>query len=137
MYRDNEFILSSHRYFSSYTSYIPISLSPHPVLPFSSHISLTSSPLYSKATYSIPKSVLSIFRLHNETGNIWTHILGALLFTFVITRITPAHTNDDTAVLVYFISCVSCFAASAMYVSAICITIRALFTRPCSRFYAG
>lgn len=31
---------------------------------------------YYRADYSIKESVLSLFRIHNETGNIWTHLLG-------------------------------------------------------------
>jgi hypothetical protein len=35
---------------------------------------------YYRADYSIKESVQSLFRIHNETGNIWTHLLGVSLF---------------------------------------------------------
>lgn len=32
---------------------------------------------YYRADYSVRESLASLFRLHNETGNIWTHLTGA------------------------------------------------------------
>ena len=32
---------------------------------------------YYRVDYSIKDGVKSLFRVHNETGNIWTHLLGA------------------------------------------------------------
>ena len=29
------------------------------------------------------KAFMSLFELHNETGNVWSHLLGALLFVFM------------------------------------------------------
>eukprot|EP00884_Botryococcus_braunii_P007416 jgi/Botrbrau1/16676/Bobra.0068s0092.1 len=48
---------------------------------------------YYRADYSVRESVQSLFRLHNETGNIWSHLLGFLLFgflTILVLRSQPA-----------------------------------------------
>ncbi|KAK9837509.1 hypothetical protein WJX81_007514 [Elliptochloris bilobata] len=42
---------------------------------------------YYRADYSVRESLASLFRLHNETGNIWSHLAGALLF-LVLTGVT-------------------------------------------------
>lgn len=31
---------------------------------------------YYRSNYSVKKSLRSLFQLHNETGNIWTHLIG-------------------------------------------------------------
>jgi adiponectin receptor len=39
------------------------------------------------------KAFMSLFELHNETGNVWSHLLGALLFVwftgYVLTYMSP------------------------------------------------
>ena len=34
---------------------------------------------YYRADYSVRESLASLFRVHNETGNIWSHLAGAAL----------------------------------------------------------
>ena len=32
----------------------------------------------------LKRTILSLFRIHNETGNIWTHLLGSIFFLALI-----------------------------------------------------
>jgi hypothetical protein len=66
-------------------------------------------------------SLRSIFRLHNETVNIWAHILGTLAFGFAgltfwmrYGKREEVDQSDVRAVLVYFAGCVVCFAVSSV-----------------------
>lgn len=34
------------------------------------------------------RTILSLFRIHNETGNIWTHLLGAVFFLVLMLAIS-------------------------------------------------
>lgn len=38
---------------------------------------------YRQASFSVSRSFWSIFRLHNETLNTWTHLLGALIYSLI------------------------------------------------------
>ncbi|UNI13735.1 hypothetical protein JDV02_000451 [Purpureocillium takamizusanense] len=58
--------------------------------------------------------------MHNETANIWSHLLGALyilvkLFNFMHGRALTVHATDAIAVALFFLSCVACFLMSASY----------------------
>jgi adiponectin receptor len=69
----------------------------------------------SKASLSYIKSLQSVCRVHNETVNIWSHIVGALVFLLVTIWWYLAEKGGDAdslAVLVYFASCVACFGCS-------------------------
>lgn len=45
---------------------------------------------YYRADYSIKESLLSLFRVHNETGNIWTHLTGvAPLLSLLVLCFSP------------------------------------------------
>jgi predicted membrane channel-forming protein YqfA (hemolysin III family) len=66
----------------------------------------------------------SIWRLHNETGNIWTHLLGAALFLMLFVRlfwvVVPQIPNDvpagDMVVMCFFYaSGFFCLACSSIY----------------------
>jgi len=37
-----------------------------------------------RVRYSVPLIFKSLFHIHNETGNIWTHLLGTLFFTYCL-----------------------------------------------------
>ncbi|KAF4973660.1 hypothetical protein FSARC_138 [Fusarium sarcochroum] len=71
---------------------------------------------------SIKKSARSILAIHNETVNIWSHILGCILFLTIpvyvfTTEIPPRYkvaTRQDIAVCTtYFIGVATCFFLSA------------------------
>jgi predicted membrane channel-forming protein YqfA (hemolysin III family) len=65
----------------------------------------------------------SIFRLHNETGNIWTHLLGLALFVWVLidestsaTAVLSTLQNFDRIPLLFFyITSIVCFVSSCLY----------------------
>lgn len=38
---------------------------------------------YYRSGYNFKRSVWSLFSLHNETGNIWTHLIGFIIFIFL------------------------------------------------------
>lgn len=66
-------------------------------------------------------SLRSIFRVHNETVNIWAHILGSLAFGLAGLVFWSQYggreevdQSDVKAVLVYFAGCVVCFAVSSV-----------------------
>lgn len=74
-----------------------------------------------RASTSHIASLGSIFRLHNETVNIWAHILGTLAFGFAGLTLWMRYgkreevdQSDVRAVLVYFAGCVVCFAVSSV-----------------------
>jgi adiponectin receptor len=75
---------------------------------------------YRKATYSYALSLRSTLHLHNETVNIWSHLLGTLLFAFSLYHflttswptLSTASTSDIFAVTIYYIGVVNCFVLS-------------------------
>ncbi|KAH8176146.1 hemolysin-III related domain-containing protein [Sarocladium implicatum] len=79
---------------------------------------------YRPACGSIKKSVQSILAIHNETVNIWSHILGCILFLVIpvyvfTTEIPPRYkvaTREDVFVCtVYFLGVAVCFFLSSTY----------------------
>ncbi|KAJ9144125.1 Adiponectin receptor protein 1 [Pleurostoma richardsiae] len=77
---------------------------------------------YRLASYSYLISATSIFRLHNETVNIWSHTLGALLFAALFVKFLVLasfhdgrHFADATAVGVYFVGVIVCFVLSTTF----------------------
>lgn len=79
-----------------------------------------------RSTNSYLHSLQSIFRVHNETVNIWSHIVGAAIFLcaailLYVGRKRNGHLDDlyntnadDVAVGIYFISVIACFFFSFM-----------------------
>ena len=66
-------------------------------------------------------SLRSVFQWHNETVNIWAHILGSFVFTLAGLAFWSKYaaredvdSSDVHAVLVYFGGCVVCFAVSSV-----------------------
>jgi adiponectin receptor len=87
---------------------------------------------YTLPTNSYRASIAEIFFLHNETGNIWTHLLGAGLFIIKFYRFltyTPTTTNvvkdkltinvperrDRIAISIYYTGVVACFTLSTIF----------------------
>ena len=78
---------------------------------------------YRRASYSYSRSIKSIFALHNETANIWSHLIGAFLFGLslfhfyhsVWPQIETAHYGDIVAVTIYYVGVVNCFILSSTY----------------------
>ena len=107
----------------------------------------SSDRLLSPTTYSLEKSLHSIFALHNETGifsllrlshspvtgpiltqsqvNIHTHLIGALIFYYFQFRLfstewyilQKATVADLIVFSIYFLGVANCFLSSAMSVS--------------------
>jgi adiponectin receptor len=78
---------------------------------------------YRRQSNSYLRSIKSILALHNETGNIWSHLIGALLFALSLFRfhrsvwpqISSAQVGDIIAVSVYYLGVVNCFILSSTY----------------------
>ncbi|KAF3935064.1 hypothetical protein ABW20_dc0108045 [Dactylellina cionopaga] len=79
---------------------------------------------YRPPSYSVAKSARSILAIHNETINIWSHIIGCIIFLSIpvyvfTTEIPPRYkiaTAADVAVCtIYFIGVAICFFLSATY----------------------
>ncbi|KAK0391629.1 hypothetical protein NLU13_1128 [Sarocladium strictum] len=79
---------------------------------------------YRAPSKSLVRSVKSILAIHNETINIWSHVLGCLLFLAIpiyvfTTEIPPrykvATTEDIIVCTTYFIGVAICFFLSAVY----------------------
>ena len=69
------------------------------------------------------RSILaSLFQLHNETGNVWTHLLGAIGIVYIVTTLHPATPqatslrSADSAVTLGFLgSAFACLIMSAIW----------------------
>ncbi|KAA8914286.1 hemolysin-III related-domain-containing protein [Sphaerosporella brunnea] len=78
---------------------------------------------YRPATESFKKSFASLSYLHNESVNIYTHLLGALLFLFFLIylhsivrpRYAHATPSDILAFTTFFLSATTCLGMSATY----------------------
>ncbi|KAH6877655.1 hemolysin-III related-domain-containing protein [Alternaria rosae] len=78
-----------------------------------------------RATFSYLHSLKSVFQVHNETVNIWSHILGTVTFFLVAVifylsarrgRLDRySRSGDDEAVHVYFVSVIVCFFLSFLH----------------------
>ena len=64
------------------------------------------------------KLTQSIFTIHNETFNIWTHLLGSVLFTilFLLSLITGSDNDiyDNLSVDIFLVSAITCFSFSTI-----------------------
>jgi adiponectin receptor len=56
-----------------------------------------------------------VFRIHNETVNIWSHVLGTAGFLYAMGALglyvkkMDEKREDELAVLIYFMSVIACF----------------------------
>ncbi|EOD46017.1 putative hemolysin-iii channel protein [Neofusicoccum parvum UCRNP2] len=78
---------------------------------------------YRPLSHSYTRSILSIPRLHNQTVNIWTHLLGLLLFVYLSrhlwTTLSPLYASatheDVVAFASFFAGAFACLACSSAY----------------------
>ncbi|KAJ1941659.1 hypothetical protein EC988_006701 [Linderina pennispora] len=78
---------------------------------------------YRKPTGSHAKCVESLCHVHNETGNIFTHMLGALLFVYfiysapqtVFSEFDTIGKGERIAVYGYLLTATTCFAVSTIF----------------------
>lgn len=72
-----------------------------------------------RSTASYAASMASVKRLHTETLNIWSHLLGAVWFCSSAVRFAAASsgptTPDAVAVLAYLTATTLCFTSSTLY----------------------
>jgi adiponectin receptor len=66
---------------------------------------------YRKSNSNKLGCIISIFKIHNETINIWTHFIGLLYFLYNLIL----NVNENTALVLYEIVCVICFGISTIY----------------------
>lgn len=77
-----------------------------------------SAPRASGRLYAIHSRLRSIFQLHNETINVWTHVVGALLFLALLAECAAAAdvpVPTRAAVCVFLLAFVVCFCTSSVY----------------------
>ncbi|XP_054158941.1 adiponectin receptor protein-like [Oppia nitens] len=77
------------------------------------------------ALKSVPVCLRSAFRLHSETGNIWTHALPALWFALMFAiNGTTVHPNqqpvDNLLIGLYYTGAIVCLSLSAMFHTLCC-----------------
>jgi len=69
--------------------------------------------------FSIPLCVKSLFKIHNETGNVWTHLLGFCYFLItslrVLSTIFSASSFDVLLFLIFYISSMMSMFLSTIY----------------------
>ncbi|KAI2623832.1 HlyIII-domain-containing protein [Hypomontagnella submonticulosa] len=77
---------------------------------------------YRRASFSYINSTKSIFAIHNETANIWSHLLGAVFFGSMLyqyfelgMRSKEIRTQDIIALNVYNFSVTVCFVLSTIF----------------------
>ncbi|KAI7779921.1 hypothetical protein LA080_000244 [Diaporthe eres] len=76
---------------------------------------------YRQASFSYPKSILSILAVHNESANIWSHLLGALWFLtntvhFLKQTNSTSFRSQDALFVALYQLCISiCFILSTFY----------------------
>lgn len=77
---------------------------------------------YRPITLSSWQTFRSLFLIHNETGNIWTHMIGAIMFYFLFQHVcrNPPDTRsmsriDFTLICIFFFGVFVCLFQSTMY----------------------
>ena len=72
---------------------------------------------YRKPYPSCSLCVSSVFALHNETWNIWSHVFGTGLMTYltIYTFLTVPHVSDRAILCIYTLSSIFTFASSSAY----------------------
>lgn len=78
---------------------------------------------YRKASYSYTRSFASVAQIHNETVNIWSHLVpgllslpvGAVLFSVLKPRYDKASTGDVICMSCFFVGAALCMGMSATY----------------------
>jgi len=86
-------------------------------------VPLYSSNMYRRATFSYQQSVNSIAHVHNETANIWSHLIGAGLFFYLLTQfyvsIAPryelASSSEILVISIFYAAVVVCFILSSTF----------------------
>ena len=71
-----------------------------------------------RVNFSIKDCFLSIFSLHNETLNIWTHILATLVHIFLLLRnilIDELSFSDGNLIYLHLIASIICYSISVIY----------------------
>eukprot|EP00871_Galdieria_phlegrea_P002986 jgi/Galph1/3689/GphlegSOOS_G2366.1 len=85
---------------------------------------LTKIKGYRKPSDSLVQVAYSVFQIHNETGNVWTHLLGGLFFLVLMPYtchiLKQADWTDYVCMLGFIISAAFCFLSSATYHLFIC-----------------
>lgn len=73
-----------------------------------------------RVAFSRALALASVFRIHNETGNVWTHLLGFIWFCLHLYRF-PTHVlqglslQDNGMILLFYASALACMFTSSTY----------------------
>lgn len=81
-----------------------------------------------RTEYTYKQAFISVLTVHNETGNIWTHLLGLFLFLicsfcvpFILEIYNPLYSGWDIAMFqLFLLSACKCFAFSATFHTFFC-----------------
>jgi adiponectin receptor len=73
---------------------------------------------YRKPSYSSHRSMRDIKHLHNETVNIWSHLLAAILFSIYLAQFLVECDDlsmDAVVVLIFLLGVIACFTLSSIH----------------------
>eukprot|EP00744_Colponema_vietnamica_P013415 GILI01018797.1.p1 GENE.GILI01018797.1~~GILI01018797.1.p1 ORF type:complete len:386 (-),score=31.26 GILI01018797.1:373-1530(-) len=76
---------------------------------------------YYRAHMTTADCFVSVFEIHNETGNIWTHLLGLIVYCYILIWVHTSVLKDDTDLLhrlmltILIGSLMACLAASTLF----------------------
>jgi adiponectin receptor len=69
--------------------------------------------------HNLQECITSIFKLHNETFNIWSHMIACLsfviIFILIITDTELKSRNSNGVIFLYIFSSITCFVCSSVY----------------------
>jgi adiponectin receptor len=69
--------------------------------------------------HNFMECLVSIFRIHNETFNIWSHLISFFLFIALMVIVTIydpyTDTSNKTMIIIYMIAAANCFICSSIY----------------------
>lgn len=72
--------------------------------------------------FNLRHTLVSLFTLHNETVNVWSHLLGAVYVGWCLLQhvggkalLHPIDGTERTALLVFLLSALACLTLSSFY----------------------
>ncbi|SGZ39735.1 uncharacterized protein HGUI_01935 [Hanseniaspora guilliermondii] len=106
-YRENKYIINGYRFYDFKTSMKSI-FSLIPVL---------SKPCYSKSTCSGSGGIPHLYHWHNETVNIWTHLVASFyfLYKFLTFKAIYKTRSQNMSISIFFLMSFSCFILSSLW----------------------
>lgn len=106
-YRENMYIINGYRFYDFKTSLKSIF----------SLIPVFSKPTYSKHACNDKEDMPHLYHWHNETVNIWTHLVAAFyfLYKFLTFRAIYNTKSQNVSISIFFLMSFSCFILSSLW----------------------